>query len=513
MFHHLFFTFLIVTFILPNQGKAQYIPEFVNSVYDNLYTVANNSPIGKPKLIYDTKNDKQIVTYRSGRLDGTTGEIIVGHRFLTLMRTFGKDSSNALAFVLGHEMAHVLLKQTDHIESLGSGYADRSLRKSLKVIKDSLYTNVFERQADEHAAFYAHMAGYNTTEIGSAVLDAIYKEFNLPDNLRGYPVLKERKLIAQAAGNRMKILAKIYDAANLSIAGGKYKMAKRLYDIILTEGFESNDIYNNCGVAQTMLAIENDTTLQKYVLPLFLDTESALDEKKLHRGIYDDSKSLLEAAREYFDKAANRNYPIATLNLGIVAFLLDDLEEATYMAKKAQKLNLVQAETLLGIISHAEGESNKAKQIWKSVESDCPIAKRNLNLLFPKYACFLSKNSNEDVAQLNDLKVDLVSPFFNKNYNARDSDTLFKILKTQVLQYYNTTIDDRSFSRFKIKGGESDEIVHVAELWNINLSMKEDKLVSQADRILLSNRYRYYRIDDKVIKFFPNGKYVIYIIR
>lgn len=511
MFHHLFFTFLIVTFILPNQGKAQYIPEFVNSVYDNLYTVANNSPIGKPKLIYDTKNDKQIVTYRSGRLDGTTGEIIVGHRFLTLMRTFGKDSSNALAFVLGHEMAHVLLKQTDHIESLGSGYADRSLRKSLKVIKDSLYTNVFERQADEHAAFYAHMAGYNTTEIGSAVLDAIYKEFNLPDNLRGYPVLKERKLIAQAAGNRMKILAKIYDAANLSIAGGKYKMAKRLYDIILNEGFESNDIYNNCGVALVMHAIESDTTYQKYILPLFLDTKSILGDIKRQRGFGDDSKDLLLEARDYFDKAKNRNYPLASLNLANVSLLLNDYEEAEFLAKSADKQGVLQSRTLLGIIAHARGDEKKAKKIWQDIKEKCPIAQRNLNKFSVNYLASNNKNEPNSMSFLDTIEIDIIDPFMNPTNNARKSDTLRNILKTKILQYYTIEINDISFTCFKIRGS-NDEVVYIAQLNKCTPEIEKNELINIADKVSISNRYQFFKLRDKVIKYFPNGDYIIYVI-
>jgi hypothetical protein len=114
---------------------------------------------------------------------------------------------------------------------------------------------------------------------------------------------------------------------------------------------------------------------------------------------------------------------------------------------------------------------------------------------------------------LNNFDIDLGAPFFNKNFNARDSDTLFKILKTQVLQFYNTTIDDKSFFRFKIKGGEEDEIIHFAALKNFELEIREEELHLIADRIFLSNRYRYYRINNKVIKFFPNGEYEIYIIR
>jgi len=485
-------------------------PPFLSEVYENLYFAANNSKIGKPKLVYDNKNSQQIVTFRSGYQDGTAGELIVGHKFLELMRSFGKDSCNALAFVLGHEMAHIMLKQTDYIESLGSGYADKTLKKHLKVIKDSLYSNVFERQADEHASFYAHIAGYSTAHIGSAVLDAIYNEFNLPPDLKGYPNLEERKLIALTAGKRMQVLNKIYDAANLAVVSGKYIMAKRLFEILISEGFESKDIFNNCGVALTMMAIESDSTLQKYILPLFLDTESALDDNKLQRSLHINTKSFLEDARNHFDKAASRDYPIALLNLGVVAFLLQDYDEAIYTAKSALKHDIVQAHTLLGIIAHNEGNHQKAHFVWSSVEDKCPISKRNKILFFNTYASPLAQSNNKFDSIIR-FELDLISPFVDRSFNARESDTLSKILKTKTLQYFRTSINETDYSRFKIKGTH-DEVIHIALVNNFDSLPKENELLMIADKIFISNRYRFYRIGDKVIKYLPNGETHFFVI-
>jgi hypothetical protein len=55
------------------------------------------------------------------------------------------------------------------------------------------------------------------------VLDSIYSHFDLPHDLKGYPVLEERKLIALTASSRMVILNKIYDVATLAVVAGKYK--------------------------------------------------------------------------------------------------------------------------------------------------------------------------------------------------------------------------------------------------------------------------------------------------
>jgi hypothetical protein len=103
----IFFLTLISFGVYGNQDGT---PKFLQDVYDNIFYAANNTNIGKPELVYDKENNSQIVTYKSGFRKGNSGSLIVGYKFIDLMRSFGKDSCNALAFVLGHEMAHIVLK-------------------------------------------------------------------------------------------------------------------------------------------------------------------------------------------------------------------------------------------------------------------------------------------------------------------------------------------------------------------------------------------------------------------
>jgi hypothetical protein len=507
--------FIIFTFFFTLTSlktvTGQTTPHFLQDVYDNLYTASENSSIGKPILIYDQIDKKQIVTYRNGNHTGTTGELIVGHKFIELIRSFGKDSCNALAFVLGHEMGHILLKQSKHIESLGTGYASQDFKKRLKGIKDTLYTTIFELEADEFSSFYAHIAGYKTTHIGSKVLDSIYNKFNLPHNLKGYPTLEERKTIAKVTGRKMAVLNKIYDVANIAIVGGKYQMAKRLYEVLLNEGFESRDIYNNIGVALTMQAIQLDTNYQTYFLPLFLDSESKLDNIDNQRGFGESPTQLLTEALEYFDKAFNRDYPLAMVNLSIVSFLLNDFEEATYRAEKAKKLGLVQGTTMLGVIAHAKNDLKSAKTYWKEVMSSCAMANRNLNKTHPSYARFNDLNSKNELTFLDTIKVDLITPFIEQRDIAKASDTLRNILNTKSLKFYNLSIENTDYMRFQISRSDGENI-SLAKTIYPNLQLDPLLLGNSAEKIFISNRYRYFVIKDKIIKYFPDGSIDVYVI-
>jgi len=148
----LFPLIMFVTFFSEAQTNP---PAFVQKVYDDIFkNLFATKQIEKPVLQYFPDNQDMVIDYLPSN-GGIEGKIRVGVNFVRVLRSFGADSSNALAFVLGHEMAHIFLEQSN-IDRVGSGYADKEIRKKLKEVKDSAYTSIFERQADEQAIFYAH---------------------------------------------------------------------------------------------------------------------------------------------------------------------------------------------------------------------------------------------------------------------------------------------------------------------------------------------------------------------
>lgn len=385
-----------------------------------------NGGVVKPTLIFD-KDPRQIISFYPSE-----NEIRIGYEFIQICRSFGKDSSNAMAHVLGHELAHILLQQHDFVKTVGSGYASKEINKQMKSIQKTLRDSVFERQADEYASFYAHIAGYNTVQIGEQVLDSIYKHFKLNDkDLSRYPSLKERKLICRATAKRMNVLKSIFDYANLATVAGNYDMAESCYQTIIKEKFPSREVFNNLSVVYLLKAIQEiDTVEFPYLFPVELDFESRL--YSLERSIFSQYEENLNEAVRYAELAlgTQKEYAKAWLNKSMAEFLLNKKEDAHYSLFKAKSLNdsYVNAtvEVMEGLLEHKFGDKEKGVNMLRELEKVNPIAKMNLNKLFAE-----SKNENNLTNEssfrnyLNNLKTPSIENF---TLLKSKSDTLKNVL-------------------------------------------------------------------------------------
>ena len=229
---------ILLFFILAIQTlNAQQIPaKFVIEVYDDIYHAmqTRQSP-EKPTLLL-ADNPKEIALFTPG-----LNQIEIGQDFIDFARRFGKDSVNVIAQIISHELAHVLLEQSTIIKNIGSGYASKEFNKRLRKTHVSLRDHLFERQADEYSFFYSQIAGYQTADIAPQILDSIYKQWNFKDrDLKRYPPLAERKLIAKTASKKMIILKDFFDVAVLANISGKYNLAINLFKFILEEDFDSS---------------------------------------------------------------------------------------------------------------------------------------------------------------------------------------------------------------------------------------------------------------------------------
>jgi hypothetical protein len=495
----IYFILLITVF----QAQNQTTPFFVSKVYNDLFKAMSVSSVNQPVLNYITDNDKLIVEFHPGLKNGTTGTILIGSKFIDVIRSFGSDSSNALAFVLGHEMGHIFFKQSDYIESIGSGYASKDLKKELRGIKDSLYSNVFERQADERASFFSHLAGYKTTHLGDEVLDKIYKEFKLPSNLDKYPPLEERKLIALTSSKKMAFLNSIFDVANLSLVAGKYEISEDLFQIIINEGFQSTEVMNNIGLTYLLKAIEIDTLYEKYTFPCFIDTESKLSSIDQERSLSDDLTELLEKAEGIFLSNCQKKYSPSYLNLAITYFMLGNIEESIFYINKANKEGLIESNTLLGIIEHFKGNLKDSKNIFTQNSIACPNSKRNLDNLFKDKK--KSKIKSTNINQFDTLQFDLITPFFETKLMAcRKGDSLTKLLNTETLKFCITTFNNDSYSSYKIKN--TDNSLKLVQVKKLNELISNEELIKNSEKTFASNNYTFYKYKNWVIQFSKDGK-------
>jgi hypothetical protein len=124
----------------------------------------------------------------------------------------GADSLDALAFVLGHELAH-FYENHGWVGDFGNGFADLQVGQAMQVVERSLEQMIeVEAQADYVSGFYGYMAGYNTLDVAPELLQRIYQAYDLGDHILGYPTLSERQDIARRAALELHSKIPIFDA-------------------------------------------------------------------------------------------------------------------------------------------------------------------------------------------------------------------------------------------------------------------------------------------------------------
>ncbi len=457
------FLFFVAFFL--HTLHAQEMPLFVKNVYNNMYASMSNGNVVKPKLILDYNNADEVATFYP-----KVNEVRIGAKFIAICRTFGKDSSNAMAHVLGHELAHILLQQYDFVKQVGNGYASKEINKQMKKIQKTLQDSVFERQADEYSAFYAHIAGYNTAKLGEKVLDSVYTLYNFPDKALGiYPPLKERKAICSASLKKMSVLKSLFDYANLATMAGNYDFAIASYETIIKEKFPSREIFNNLTTVYILKALSEVDTLEfPYIFPVEIDFKSRLYSTE--RSIFDEFEDNLLEALRYADLALgnNKNYDKAWLNKGIAEFLLGKKVEAQFSLYNAMtfsdSITKIDINTMNALYEHKYGNWELALNKLSELSETNALAKKNYHALTKGH------HANEPVDYTNSFlnsldKIVLPKVDFNSTL-AISSDSLKKSLQYEK-NIHLRTIKNGDFTAYqgKFDIGETKPVFTFFE-WN-----------------------------------------------
>ncbi len=311
---------------------------YCRDVFNRLVNTVGNVYGTKPTLTIVESDYMVAETYN-------TGEIKVGSRLIDLCRRFGKDSTNAIAHVLSHELAHYYQNHA-WISNFTSAYANVEWSRKLTESEQQLLP-VYETQADEVGFFYALNAGYQTWKVSGAVLDSIYTWYELPKELPGYPPLEQRKKIASEAKIKVQSLTPLFRVSSYFTLLGKYYPGETQYvyyesaglclDHLVHENIKTPNILNNLGVIYFLSAqIYLYEPINKLMYPLVMDDDaSAMDMSDCigTRGTTPSSQELaaealelLEKSKEAFTSAlkGNKNYLPANINIALVHFLLKE---------------------------------------------------------------------------------------------------------------------------------------------------------------------------------------------
>ena len=144
----------------------------------------------------------------------------------------------------------------------------------------------YEIESDIYAGFYAHIAGYDALKVADVFLDAIYKSYSLPDELKNYPTLDERKAIIDQNKSDFEELRDVFDLANIVMSVGQYDYAQELYQYIIDRGFTSREICNNLGLCYVYeaLAFDLEDTYFDLLIPFKIDLSTRLESNGASRG-------------------------------------------------------------------------------------------------------------------------------------------------------------------------------------------------------------------------------------
>ena len=370
-------TTLILAFISFFSMGQTHTEKQIESVFKNLVLAYGNSKAA-PKLAYFKK--EAIKTTPALYTTSPQPTIMVDVKFYDLCRSFGKDSTNALAVVLSHELAHYY---NDHTFCADFAFVVRKnnaeLAQKLKMVSKSDKISR-ETQADYQGFFYAAIAGYNPFDCYEKTIEGIYKQYQLPEINPGYPSKAERQQMAIAVKQKTSELYLAFQKSIRLKEAKKYDEAMQLLEEINTY-FPSRENYNNLGVIKTLsaldlkvLTLEEHKFPKRFLYPLELDNSSRLNQNGTRGAEADQAKmvQLLKSAQKDFEKAISLdpNYTMAFVNLACVFDLLDNPEAAIGKIKELSKeqQNTNEAKRILAIAYYHADNETKADAIWQEIE-------------------------------------------------------------------------------------------------------------------------------------------------
>ncbi|MBT4098748.1 MAG: hypothetical protein HOM68_18475 [Gemmatimonadetes bacterium] len=302
--------------------------------------------------------------------------------------TAGPDSLDALAFVLGHELAHYY-KDHNWTGDFARSFADLDVGRTLKGLAGSSRRSTeIETESDYFSGFFGRMAGYRPMAAAPAALQQIYDEYGLGEPLPGYPTLTDRQAVATRTAQKLRQLVPIFDGGNWLLLTGRSTEAAACFDYV-ARTFPSREILNNAGVARARAAIDLFGPGElPFPYPLELDATTRLrEEGKADRyeweGDTDDRRQrLLSEAHNSLESARRRDptYLPAIINLACVADLQSQQDEALLLARRAVKMaretgdktSLAHALLIQGIAA-ARGETPDravARQHFSTAQTD-----------------------------------------------------------------------------------------------------------------------------------------------
>lgn len=421
----------------------------VESVYNDLITaIGDGSKIAPP--IEASRTESRVAYYSPSRQT-----VFVENKFLAICETLGPDSLNALAFILGHELAH-FYRNHGWVSASGMGYIDAEMKAEWKSMKsESANRAKDESEADIFSGFYALIAGYNAMPVAEKTLKALYLAYGIPDSIPGYPTLGQRVGIAENAMAKSRTLYLQFNVGIYCLATEKYSVASKIFTAIYNNDYAGSEILNNLALAEILQGYQILGESPSYYYPVFISTETPLDPNSRGSEGEEHIRSGIAYLKEALKKEEN-SISIFT-NLASAYAMLNEYVDAEYYIAKMEAIDPLNSAAicLRGIIAAKKGDNKMAKNYWKKHLKDDLLSAKNYAAHFEKgkEAVFAEAKAKTAATQMVD-DVDLNSPSFKSNFNFEVVKlpglkiSYVELEKSTIIEVYGGSGIDYRFQQF-----------------------------------------------------------------
>jgi hypothetical protein len=282
----------------------------------------------------------------------------------------------ALAFILGHELAHIY-----HHHGKDSEQHFACITEFSKSTAHTVEEDAVESQADEYGFFYARIAGYSTTGIEEDLFNALY-DYLKAENIM--PPKEGRILMAKENSRKIQPYIDLYRLAEKLMIEKEYAIAAIIYHHIL-QHLTSPEMYLNTAVAEILYAKSiQKKELLAYTFPLLFDTESQTERSEEVEGRENDAPIILQKVDSLLQIVCERYKPCpqATLYLAYNHYLQSLENKAIPLQKDIEMIDAMTVDSLLlpyksflqGIFKATTGKKEEALHIFqdKNIQTRFP---------------------------------------------------------------------------------------------------------------------------------------------
>jgi tetratricopeptide (TPR) repeat protein len=350
----------------------------VQFVFDRLISVYGSAKT-EPKFII-VKKGKVAIPPAKYISDGQP-TIQIDEAFYKICQTFGKDSLNALAIVISHELTHHF---NDHTFCRDYGFASlNAVKPNLKKTIGSASSNARkdkETEADIKGFFFAAAAGFEPHGLQEKLIIKIYKAYNLTDIQENYPSLQERIDLAQSADKKASELYNDFKNGLVALENKQYDVAIKCFEIANGKiPFREN--LNNIGVAKARKALllkvktsEEYKFPNRFLYPLEVENKSRLAQEttRSNNDRANQMTELLLSAQKDFQEAIRLDpkFTKGYINLACVYELLGkfNLALGTIEELTKEQQNTNEAQRILAITYYHNNQETNANSIWSALK-------------------------------------------------------------------------------------------------------------------------------------------------